>query len=103
MRGFLTRVIQRRLQRLTFGTILGMAIVTTSAVVTSGLQDPELGEAEVAVVKAQVVLGFAECGAPDAGTTAACEKELRKALQALARARSAITGAATAADRGVTN
>lgn len=103
MRGFLTRIILRRMERLALGTILGMAIVTTSAVATSGLQDPELGEAELAVEKAQVVLGFAVCGAPDAQTTAQCEKELRNALQALARARSAILGVATAADRGVTN
>lgn len=103
MRGFLTRMIQRRLERLTVGTVLGMAIITTGAVVASGFEVPGLGEADVAVEKAQVVLGFAECGTRDATTTAECEKELRNALQALARARSAISGAATAADRGVTN
>ena len=100
MRGFLTRMIQRRLERLTFGTVLGMAIITTGALAASGFQVPGLGEAEVAVAKAEVVLGFAECRARDARITAACEKELRTALQALARARSAISGAA---DRGVTN
>ena len=92
MRGFLIRIIQRRLQRLAFGTAFGMALVTSSAVAASRYHDPGSSGAVPSVEQARTLLGDV-CSAPDETMTAPCQKELKKVLDALARNRAAIRAA----------
>ena len=99
MRGFLIRMIEQRLQRLAVGTALGLMLATTGTVATNGF-DLKFDEADLAVEKAQVLLGDRACGTPGDRTTQECERHLRNALESLARARKAVNAAATAADGG---
>jgi hypothetical protein len=101
MHGFVTRMVQRRLRRLVVGSTIGMMILTTAAVAAGRYQDPKFDEAGLAVEKAQILLGGAECGNPGEKTTVACQKQLKRALDLLARARATVNAAAVAADGGL--
>jgi hypothetical protein len=92
MRGFLIRIIHRRLQRLALGTAFGMALVTSSAVAASRYHDPGSSDAVSTIDQARILLGDV-CSAPSETTTASCEKELKEVLDALARNRAAIKAA----------
>jgi hypothetical protein len=101
MHGFVKRMIERRMRRLVLGSTIGMAILTTAALAAGRFHDPKFEEADLAVEKAQILLGVAECGNAGEKTTQVCQKELKRALDVLARARAAINAAAVAADRGL--
>jgi hypothetical protein len=101
MHGFVKRMIERRMRRLVLGSTIGMAILTTAALAAGRFHDPKFEEADLAVEKAQILLGIAECGNPGEKTTQVCQKELKRALDVLAKARATINAAAVAADRGL--
>jgi hypothetical protein len=101
MRGFVKRMVERRLRRLVIGSTIGMAILTAAAVAAGRFHDPKFDEADLAVEKAQILLGVAECGNPGEKTTKVCQKELKRALEVLAKARATINAAAVAADGGL--
>lgn len=100
MHGFLTRMIDQRLRRLALGATFGMVIVTTIGVVTGTFQNPRFDEAHFAVEKAQILLSDSACGTPGERAADACVKLIRTAEELLARAREAVTAAATIADGG---
>jgi|SRR5688572_15040428 len=100
MHGFVKRMVERRLRRLAIGATIAMAILTTVAVAAGRLHDPRFNEANLAVEKAQILLGVAECGEPGQKTTEACQKALKRALELLAKARATVNAAAIAADGG---
>jgi hypothetical protein len=100
MRGFLTRTIDRRLRRLALGATFGMAVVTTTAVATGNFKNPGFDDAHLAVEKAQILLSDSACGTPGERAADSCVKLIRTAEELLARAREAVTAAATAADGG---
>jgi hypothetical protein len=101
MQGFVKRMVERRLRRLVIGSTIGMAILTTTAVAAGRFHDPKFDEADLAVEKAQILIGNAECGNPGEKATEACEKELKRVIDLLAKARSTINAAAVAADGGL--
>jgi hypothetical protein len=100
MRDLLTKVLMRPIRRLATGTTLGMMVAVTAVVSTSRVHDTRLDDAILAVEKAQALVAAAECGVPGEKSTEACEREVRKALDQLARAYAAIGEAAVAADGG---
>jgi hypothetical protein len=100
MTGYLTKLIERQLRRVTLATALGIAIVTTTALAFARFHDPKFDEADLAVEKAQLLLNAAVCGEPGAKTTEACDKLMKRAQDLLAKARDAISAAAITADGG---
>jgi hypothetical protein len=100
MHGFLSNIIQRQLRRLTLGATVSMAIVVATALDTTGFQEPTFNQAELAVEKAQFLLGPSLCGTPVERQTEFCENLVKRAEEFLARARQAVTAAATVVDGG---
>ena len=100
MNGFLMNSIQRQLRRLTLGATISLAIVSATALDTTGLPEPKFKQADLAVEKAQVLLGPSLCAAPSEEQTEFCENLVKRAEEFLARARQAVTAAATVADGG---
>ena len=100
MTGFLTRMIDQQLRRLTLGAILGIAVVSTAAVAASRFHDANLDLAEAAIEKAQGLLALTVCGNPGEKTTEDCDKLVQKAQDLLAKTRDAVNAAAVAADGG---
>lgn len=94
MRGFLTRIIDRRMRRLILGATFGVAVGTTSAMSTAGIQDSRFENADLAAARAQILLTDA-CGEKPA---TACEKRLQKAIELLSRVRQTINEASPSAD-----
>ena len=101
MQGFLKKIVERRLRRLAFTSTLGILAITTTAVAASRFHDSNLDLANAAVEKAQGLLALTVCGNPGDKTTEACEKEVKRAQDLLAKAHEAIAAAATAADGGL--
>ena len=97
MRGFLTRIVERRLRRLTLGAGLGVLIGTTSAMTAVDTPDPRFDGADLAAERAQILLTDA-CGEPASTPAGACEKRLEKALALLARVRETISEASRGSD-----
>lgn len=100
MRGFLTKMIDRRLRRLTVTMTFGMVVVATAGIAAGHWNDPKFDDADMAVARAQLLLAGSPCGAPGDRNTESCEKMLRKAEELLAKAREAVSAAATAAVGG---
>ena len=100
MTGYLTKIIDRQLRRVTLATVLGIAVVTTTALAMSRFDEPKFDEAELAVEKAQILLTGTACGEPGQKTTATCDKLMKRAQELLAKARDAISAAAITADGG---
>lgn len=97
MRGFLTKIVERRLRRLTLGAMFGVAIGTMgSGAVESANNNPKFDRADLAAARAQILL-TGVCGAPDTGP-AGCEQRLQKALVLLARVRATINEASGGSD-----
>ena len=96
MRGFLTKVIERRLRRLTLGAMFGVAIGSIGTVATEGTQDPGLDGADLAAARAQILL-TGVCGDQSQGFAGPCEKRLEKALALIARVRATINESTTTA------
>lgn len=99
MRDLLMNALTRPIRRLAAAATLGVMVAAT-AVAAGRFHDPRLDDAVLAVEKAQALLAAAECGVPGEKSTEACEREIRKALDQLARAYAAIGEAAVAADGG---
>ena len=97
MRGFLTKIVERRLRRLAFGASFGVMIGTTGAMAAGATPDPRFDGADLAAQRAQILLTDA-CGEPASGPAGACEKRLQKALELLARVRATITEASRGSD-----
>jgi hypothetical protein len=93
MRGFLTRIVERRLRRLAVGAGFGVVIGTTGAAGTAA-PDPRFGQADFAAERAQILITDA-CGVDRDTVPVACEKRLRKALELLARVRASMREAAS--------
>jgi hypothetical protein len=74
MTGYLTKIIDRQLRRVTLATVLGIAVVTTTALAMGRFDHQNFGEAEHAVEKAQILLNDAACGVPGEKTTEACDQ-----------------------------
>lgn len=100
MTGYLTKLIDRQLRRITVATVIGIAVVTTTALAVSRFDEPKFDEADLAVKKAQILLSGAECGEPGEKTTEACDRLMKRAQELLAKARDAISAAAIKADGG---
>jgi hypothetical protein len=100
MHGFLSNIIQRQLRRLTLGAAVSMAIVVATALDTTALHEPKFNQAELAVERAQFILGPSLCVAPSDKHSEFCENLVSRAEEFLARARQAVTAAATVADGG---
>jgi hypothetical protein len=96
MRGYLTKIIERRVRRLALGAMFGVAIGTTGTVATEGIDDRGFDGADLAAARAQILL-TGVCGAPAEGSSGACEKRLQKALVLIAHVRATINKAATTA------
>ena len=96
MRGFLTKIVERRLRRLTLGAMFGVAIGTVGAGVVEPANAPGFDGADLAAARAQILL-TGVCGAPDEGP-AGCEQRLQKALVLLARVRATINEASGGSD-----
>ena len=92
MRGFLTKIIERRLRRLGFGALCSMAIGTVSAVPGQRADRPTLSGAELATARAEILLTDVCDGRVETPSTA-CEQRLEKALVLLARVRATINEA----------
>ena len=97
MRGFLTKIVERRLRRLTLGAGFGVVIGTTSAVAAGPSPDPRFDGADLAAERAQILLTDA-CGESATGPAGACEKRLQKALELLVRVRATINEASRGSD-----
>lgn len=97
MRGFLTRIIDRRMRRLALGATFGVAVGTTSAMSTTEAQDSRFENADLSAERAQILLTDA-CGTPGGQPATACEKRLQKALELLSRVRQTINEASPPAD-----
>jgi hypothetical protein len=95
MRGFLTKIVERRLRRLTLGAMFGVAICSIGVVVPESTDDSGFHSADLAAARAQILLTDV-CG-EQAEAPTACEKRLEKALVLLARVRATINQAATTA------
>ena len=100
MQGFLLNIIQRQLRRLTLGAAVSMAIVWAAALGTTGSQEPKFNRADLAVKRAQFLLGPSLCVAPSEQQTESCQNLVRRAEELLVKARQAVTAAATVADGG---
>jgi hypothetical protein len=100
MNGFLSNMMLRQLRRLTLGATVSMAIVSATALGTTGVPEPMFNQADLAVEKAQFLLGPSLCVAPSEQHTEFCENLVQRAEEFLARARQAVTAAATVADGG---
>jgi hypothetical protein len=100
MNGFLMNIIQRQLRRLALGATVSMAIVYASAFGTTRIPEPKFRQADLAVEKAQFLLGPSLCETPSEEQTEFCENLVRRAEEFLARARQAVSAAATLADGG---
>ncbi len=92
MRGMLSSVITRPIQRLTILSAIGMLVATT-AFASNRSGQPKLDEADLALEKARILLGATVCTSPERDAEA-CDKVLRKAMERLDRARSTIVEAA---------
>ena len=104
MTGYLTKLIDRQLRRVTLITVLGgTALLTTTALAARRFHDTNLDLAAVAVEKAQGLVALTQCGNPGERTTEACEKELKKAEDLLAKAYAALVAAALASDGGTSS
>ena len=100
MTGFLTKIIDRQLRQLVMSAVVGMTVLSTTAVAASRFHDANLDLAEAAIEKAQALLALTECGNPGEKTTEACDKQLKRAQELLAKTRDAVSAAAVAADGG---
>jgi hypothetical protein len=100
MHGFLTNIVLRQLRRLTLGAAVSLAIVAASALGTTRFPEPKFNQAELAVEKAQVLLVPSLCVTSSEKHTESCETLVRRAEELLARARQAVTAAATIASGG---
>ena len=100
MHGFLTNIVLRQLRRLALGAALSMAIVAASALGTTRFPAPRFNQAELAVLKAQYILAPSLCETPSEQQTESCMNLVRRAEELLARARQAVTAAATVASGG---
>ena len=100
MRGFLTKIIDRRLRRLTAASTIGLAVVATVGITTGNFHDPKFDDAQIAVAKAQLLLDPSTCRAAGSRAAESCEKLVRRAEDLLTKAREAVAAAATAADGG---
>lgn len=97
MRGFLTKIVERRMRRLALGASFGVMIGTTGAMAAGGTPDPRFDSADLAAERAQILLTDA-CGEPASRPAGACEKRLQKALELLARVREKINEAPRGSD-----
>ena len=95
MRGFLTRIIERRLRRLALGAVVGVAIGSMSLTVTDAAH-PGLDGADLAAARAEILL-TGVCGTTVEAPAGPCELRLQKALVLLARVRATINEAKTTA------
>ena len=100
MNGFLMNTIQRQLRRLTLAATVSMAIVYAAALDTASSPAPKFNQADRAVEKAQFLLGPSLCDVPSEQHAAFCVNLVTRAEELLARARQAVTAAATVADGG---
>ena len=100
MHGFLLNIIQRQLRRLTLVASVSMAIVSATAIGTTGSHEPKFDQADLAVEKAQFLLGPSLCVASSEQQAEFCENLVRRAEELLARARQAVREAAIVADGG---
>ena len=99
MRGFLTKIIERRLRRLALGAMFGLGVGSIGTVAVERRDHPGLEGADLATARAQILLTDV-CGAPTEGPSSACEKRLEKALALLARVRETISDATMTAAGG---
>ena len=101
MRVTSTRIIDRRRLR-HMAVVFTLGVVSASAAAAaSRLHDSDLDLAAAAAEKAQFLLvEQVVCGNPGEKSTEACDKQVKKAVELLARVREAIAAAATAADGG---
>jgi hypothetical protein len=100
MRGFLQRIIDRRLRQVTVATTLGVAIVATTAVASGRWSEPKFDEADLAVEKAQILLTATECEEASYSAAVSCKRFVRRAETLLTQARRALSAAATVVDGG---
>lgn len=100
MTGYLTKLIDRQLRRVTVTTVLGIGVVIATALAVSRFHDPKFDEANLAVEKAQILLSAAGCGERGDRTTEACDRLMKRAQELLAQARDAISAAAITAVGG---
>ena len=97
MRGFLTKIVERRLRRLSLGAGFGIVLGTTGAMAAGGTPDPRFDSADLAAERAQILLTDA-CGEPTPGPAGPCQKRLQKALELLSRVRETINEASRDSD-----
>lgn len=100
MRGFLRKIIDRRLQQVTMATTLGVAMVATAAVAAERWKDARFEDANLAVEKAQRLLSATACDGGGARATVSCERLVRQAGELLEQAQRALSAAATVVDGG---
>jgi hypothetical protein len=84
--------------RVAVGGTAVLLLATTAAAASRRLHDPKLDYADLAIEKAEVLLGAASCDVLYDKETKECEKAVAQALEDLSRAREEVAAAIAAQD-----
>lgn len=87
----------RPVRRAAIAVTVVVTIMSTAAVAMTRRHDPKFDEADLALEKAQILLGAAACGG-DEKAMKECQKNVDKAIQDIVIARAEVAAAAAASD-----
>jgi hypothetical protein len=87
----------RPIRRAAIAVTIAVTIMSTAAMSMARPHDPKFDEADLALEKAQILLGAAACGG-DEKAMKECQKNLDKAIQDIVIARADVAAAAAASD-----
>lgn len=87
----------RPIRRAAIAVTIVVTIMSTAAMAMARRHDPKFDEADLALEKAQILLGAAACGG-DEKAMKECQKNVDKAIQDIAIARAEVAAAAAASD-----
>lgn len=93
------RSVVRPIRRAAIAVTIAVTIVSTAAMAMARPHDPKFDEADLALEKAQILLGAAACGG-DEKAMKECQKNVDKAIQDIVIARAEVAAAAAASDAG---
>lgn len=93
------RSVVRPIRRAAMAVTIVVTIMSTAAMAMARPHDPKFDEADLALEKAQILLGAAACGG-DEKAMRECQKNVDKAIQDIVTARAEVAAAAAASDAG---
>lgn len=91
------RSVVRPIRRAAMAVTIVVTIMSTAAMAMARPHDPKFDEADLALEKAQILLGAAACGG-DEKAMRECQKNVDKAIQDIVTARAEVAAAAAASD-----